>query len=191
MGIFSHRTCSSGLPSQQLEVLKKDTMTPVLLLWFFAHVSEKKTILPGYQSETTISNALIIERHFFQMFWPQTWSKQNFKSLNHFTFLFLASFLQKWLLHLLFKQIKPQICWFITFSVLWNHHFSPFKSSTTGAAETHAVVCGRGLVPAAWSTARPLLGVWGGGNLTIPRDIWDDFGDKPVFLFFFRGNGRK
>lgn len=86
MGIFSHRTCSSGLPSQRLEVLKKDRMTPVLLLWFFAHVSEKN-MLPGYESETTISNALIIERPFFQMFWPETWSKQNFKSLNSFFWL--------------------------------------------------------------------------------------------------------
>ena len=133
---------------------------------------------------------LWLSNDFFQMFWPQTWSKQNFKSLNHFTFLFLASFLQKWLLHLLFKQIKPQICWFITFSVLWNHHFSPFKSSTTGAAETHAVVCGRGLVPAAWSTARPLLGVWGGGT-SLSLEIFGMILGISQFFFFFRGNGRK
>ena len=127
---------------------------------------------------------LWLSNDFFQMFWPQTWSKQNFKSLNHFTFLFLASFLQKWLLHLLFKQIKPQICWFITFSVLWNHHFSPFKSSTTGAAETHAVVCGRGLVPAAWSTARPLLGVWGGGT-SLSLEIFGMILGISQFFFFF------
>lgn len=117
------------------------------------------------------------------MFWPETWSKQNFKSLNHFTFLFLASFLQKWLLNTCFlNRLSPKFAGSSPFLFFEDHHFSPFKSST-GAAETHAVVCGRGLVPAAWSTARPLLGVWG-GNLNIPGDIWDDFGGTSQFFFF-------